>query len=162
MSNAEEQALKYIGMWTAASAKRESLEKARQYLIQLSLERPDGQVNADDANSFIEHADLPPLKNAAGSLFKNKKIWEQTGEWRPSERKGNHAHLNPQWRLRRGYDGVGDHPEPVSATKKKTLTPSQAKKELAALTDLYESSSADDMSEKMYEALKSDIYGRMQ
>lgn len=161
MSYRDEQKAKYIGMWNAASSKRESLERARQYLITLSLERPDGVVNADDANQFIEHAGLPPLGNAAGSLFKNRKIWEACG-WAPSERSGNHAHMNRQWRLKRCYDGVGDSgPNEVITASKKALTPSQVKKELEALDELYEEANPMDMSEQLYEAMRNDLYTRM-
>ena len=57
MSIQEEKELKHVGMWLAASSKRESLEKARGLFITLSLERANGEVCADDARNFMTRPD---------------------------------------------------------------------------------------------------------
>jgi hypothetical protein len=58
-----------------------------------------GTVTADDVQKELIKRGLPPLGNAAGSLFRGDQ-WEFTGQWVKSHRVTNHARQNRTWRLR--------------------------------------------------------------
>ncbi len=93
--------LKEKGMTIAAEQRSKSLRLARAYLYDLAHRQPT--VTADDAQAFIDRAGLVGLGNSAGSLFAEKH-WVWTGEWEPSNRTTNHAHLNRVWALREASD----------------------------------------------------------
>ena len=91
--------LKQRGMSIAAEQRTKTLRMCREYLYDLA--RRQTTVTADDAQAWVEQMGLPPLGNAAGSLFRQPH-WEFTGVWEPSRRSSNHAHLNRTYRLREG------------------------------------------------------------
>jgi hypothetical protein len=97
MSATEGTRLKERGMALAAMHQGSTLAAARDYLSELARMR--GTVTADDAADFIEREGLPPLGNAAGSLFKGSE-WEPAGDRVLPRRSTNQAHHNRVWRLR--------------------------------------------------------------
>src|ERR1039457_7013170 len=144
------------GMALAAEQRLKSLRMAREYLYELAQKQEF--VTADDAQAYIERERLSPLGNVAGSLFKEKH-WEFTGEWEPSTRSTNHAHLNRVYRLRVGAARISArNPTPTpqqtsvapSVTPPETqqpqaqhdeirpLNPVQARQQFKALEDMYE------------------------
>lgn len=90
---------KYVGMRSAAMSHKEILEAARDAVRLIATGRPSRTATADDAQKFLVEAGLPPLGNAAGSLFLTKD-WEFTGFWKASERVSNNGRHNRVWRLR--------------------------------------------------------------
>ena len=88
--------LKDRGITLAAENRSKTLRLCREYLYELAHRQET--VTADDAQRYVENANLSPLGNAAGSLFRERH-WEFTG-WEPSKRTSNHTHLNRVWRLR--------------------------------------------------------------
>jgi len=96
---------KEIGIERAANAKanRELLAKAKQIAVDVAR-REDREITADDvvAEMVRQGYGLRCLGNSAGALFRDKNVWEWTGEFRKSSRV--HAHANPLrvWRLKTG------------------------------------------------------------
>jgi hypothetical protein len=84
------------GMTIAADNNRDLLEQARE--IAVSIARRKGTVTADDVAYEMECRELPPLGNAAGSLFKGKQ-WAWTGQRIKSARVHAHANELKVWRL---------------------------------------------------------------
>jgi hypothetical protein len=84
------------GMTIAADNNRDLLTQARE--IAVSIARRKGTVTADDVAYEMECRELPPLGNAAGSLFKGKR-WTWTGQRIKSARVHAHANELKVWRL---------------------------------------------------------------
>lgn len=63
-----------------------------------------GEVTIDDVYGWMKMCGLPEssLGPAAGSIFRDKSVWEFTGKWVRSSRVSNHARMIRVWRLRRG------------------------------------------------------------
>jgi len=93
--------LKEHGMQLAASNNQELLDKVRVGVEQIALSRDDRTATADDAANWLvaNHYSPHALKNAAGSLFKEKK-WEFTGRWIKSQRPWAHCNDIRIWRLK--------------------------------------------------------------
>jgi hypothetical protein len=93
----EAEALRQAGMHQAAANRAKALDVARR--IARHLGRRQGLVSADDVQRWMIAAGLPPLGNAAGSIFRGEE-WEFTGDWTRSERVSNHARSNRIWRYK--------------------------------------------------------------
>jgi hypothetical protein len=87
------------GMREAAQARREALQFARDLAEVMAGTR--GEISADDVQSRMVELGFPVsyLRNAAGSIFKDRRIWESVG-WKASTRKGRKASAIRLWRLR--------------------------------------------------------------
>jgi hypothetical protein len=87
------------GMAEAAEAKRETLELAREMAENYAREK--GTVSADNVQLMLQLVGIPAsyLGNAAGSIFKDRKVWECVGT-KASTRAGRHGSLIRVWRLR--------------------------------------------------------------
>ena len=85
------------GIAQAADNKKSLLEFAKKKAIELG--RRNAFVTADDvqlalvANGISDRA----LGNAAGGVFKNKKLWTNTGRTVSSERVSSHGRLIRVW-----------------------------------------------------------------
>lgn len=88
---------KELGMAQARDSHEDVLALARDIAREHATRH--GTVTADNVQRALMQRGLPPLGNAAGSLFKGA-AWEFTGEWIKSRRVTNHARQNRIWRLR--------------------------------------------------------------
>ena len=87
-------ALKADGMEVAALNRHELLDLARRIAVEIARSRFERTCTADDVARELERRGfgVHALRNSAGSLFTNRKIWQWTGRRIKSERK--HAHQN--------------------------------------------------------------------
>lgn len=87
------------GMEQAASHRKEALIAAKA--IARSIAHIHGSVSADEVIDELEKLNLSAgeLGPAAGSIFKDKSVWEMVG-WEPSKRASNHARYIRRWKLK--------------------------------------------------------------
>ena len=93
------EAAKDAGLNAATASRLELLAEARRIAVEIAMSRADRCVTADDVQRELLARNMGHLGNSAGSLFRGGRF-EQTGEWRKSERVSNHSHRNPVWRLK--------------------------------------------------------------
>lgn len=95
------QAAKVEGMERAAANNASLLELAKRVAVDVA--RRKGAITADDValELYQKHGISPlALGNAAGSLFKDKRVWQYTGVTVPSIRENAHGRLLRVWKLR--------------------------------------------------------------
>lgn len=97
-SSSESRSAKESGMSEAASSRKEILEMARSFAIQLA--RLQGSVCIDDVMRRLAASGIDPsaLGNASGSVFKAD-CWECIG-FVQSARVSNHSRMIRKWRLK--------------------------------------------------------------
>ena len=86
------------GIDRAARNNASVLDLAKRKAIEIG--RKQGIVTADDVQQALVDAGLSEhdLGNAAGSVFRNKSIWQYTGETVKSERVSRHGALIRKWK----------------------------------------------------------------
>lgn len=101
---AESERLKQKGMDISAKSRKQLLRDARKIAVDLAHQNM-GLCNADDVGRYaleVWEVDLALLLGPAmGSLFKDKKVWQFTGERVKSSRVKNHSREIKVWRLRK-------------------------------------------------------------
>ena len=93
--------LRDAGKDRAATERRELLWRAQNLAVNTA--RIWGVVTADCVYERMAALKLHPerLRNAAGSIFADKTVWEWTGEWRQSTRVSNRGRYIRVWRLKK-------------------------------------------------------------
>lgn len=88
------------GMAISAANKESLLEHAKGVAVEIG--RRQTFVTADDVQ-FALATQVPPISeealgNAAGSLFKNKKLWRFDDRYVPCQRESSHGRMLRVWR----------------------------------------------------------------
>lgn len=100
---AQGERLKEEGLALAQTEREELIDAARFAAAHIAANK--GTVTIDEVHQYLLLHGYDPslLGNAAGSIFRDREVFEFTGEWRKSARISNHARCNRVWRLREGH-----------------------------------------------------------
>lgn len=95
----EGEQLKEQGIAQAENSRVLLLMRAREVALELLAAK--SEITYDDVYKRMEERNLHPenIGNAAGSIFRDPKVFRFTGKWAKSSRVTNHARVNRVWTL---------------------------------------------------------------